>query len=117
MLIVDSKSEFIPTEIVDMINGAIAEKASSTLEFPVFLTFGYAFSGSGEKSINEIIAEADKMLYANKEKAGPETYADPVIFFESRPHLTLFVRIFFMIKPEIFGPGAKNEMIGNARYR
>lgn len=69
MLIVDSKSEFIPTEIVDMINGAIAEKASSTLEFPVFLTFGYAFSGSGEKSINEIIAEADKMLYANKEKS------------------------------------------------
>lgn len=69
MLIVDSKSEFLPTEIVDMINGAIAEKASSTLEFPVFLTFGYAFSGSGEKSINEIIAEADKMLYANKEKS------------------------------------------------
>ena len=69
MLIMDSKSEFLPTEIVDMINGAIAEKARSTLEFPVFLTFGYAFSGSGEKSINEIIAEADKMLYANKEKS------------------------------------------------
>ena len=69
MLIVDSKSEVLPSEVVDMIGKAIDEKAISTLGFPVRLTFGYAFSGSGEKSINEIIAEVDKMLYANKEKS------------------------------------------------
>ena len=68
MLIVDSKSEFLPEEIVDMISQAIDEKAISTLGFPVHLTFGYAFSGSGEKSIHGIISEADKMLYMNKEQ-------------------------------------------------
>lgn len=69
MLIMNGRSERLPAEIIDKINVTIAEKASSTLDFPVFLTFGYAFSGSGKKSIEEIISEADKMLYKNKEKS------------------------------------------------